>query len=132
LIFLGYIHLFDKHCNIFICWFSCSVHLHQNWFNNNYTYFFLNVSISSVDNWHLSYSLILGHFLFRPFFWRIVSMISQKWDPFYTPVSRRAVLCDWVWRAGVHTGYRTITLVLYIGTLFTLGSLGQRSRSPLL
>ena len=36
---------------------------------------------------------------------------------FYTPVSRRAVLCDWVWRAGVHTGFRTITLVLYIGSL---------------
>jgi hypothetical protein len=63
-------------------------------------------------------------------------------------VSRRAVLCDWVWRvAGIHTGFRTITLVLYIGslpnlatwfpcgrgrTLFILGSLGQRSRSPLL
>jgi hypothetical protein len=50
-------------------------------------------------------------------------------------------------RAGVHTGFRTITLVLYIGslpnvatwfpcgrerTLFILGSLDQRSRSPLL
>jgi hypothetical protein len=65
----------------------------------------------------------------------------------YTPVSRRAVSCDWVWRSGVHTGFCTITLVLYIGslpnlatwfpggrgrTLFILGSLGQRSRSPLL
>jgi hypothetical protein len=64
------------------------------------------------------------------------------WIHFYTPVSRRAVLCDSVWRAGVHTGFRTITLVLYIGslpnlvtwfhcrrgrTLFILGSLGQRS-----
>jgi hypothetical protein len=63
---------------------------------------------------------------------------------FYTPVSRPAVLCDW---AGVHTGFRTITLVLYIGslpnlvtwfpcgrgrTLFILGSLGQRSRLLLL
>jgi hypothetical protein len=51
------------------------------------------------------------------------------------------------WRVGVHTGFRTITLVLYIGslpnlatwlpcgrgrTLFILGSLGQRSRSLLL
>ena len=50
-------------------------------------------------------------------------------------------------RAGVHTGFCTITLVLYIRslpnlaiwfpcgrgrTLFILGSLGQRSRSPLL
>jgi hypothetical protein len=50
-------------------------------------------------------------------------------------------------RAGVHTGFRTITLVLYNEslpnlatwfpgrrgrTLFILGSLGQRSRSPLL
>jgi hypothetical protein len=67
---------------------------------------------------------------------------------FYMPVSRLAVLCDWVWwAAGVHTGFRTITLVLYIGsllylatwfpcgrgrTLFILGSLGQRSRSLLL
>ena len=66
---------------------------------------------------------------------------------FYTPVSRRAVLWDWVWRAGVHTGFHTITLVLYIGslpelvtwypcrwgrTLFILGLLGQRSRSLLL
>ena len=59
---------------------------------------------------------------------------------FYMLVSRQALLCDWVWRAGVHTGFRTITLVLYIGslpnlttwfpcgrgrTLFILGSLGQ-------
>ena len=43
----------------------------------------------------------------------------QNLGPFYTPVSRRAVLCDWVWRAGggVYTGFRTITLVLYIGSL---------------
>jgi ubiquitin C-terminal hydrolase len=49
--------------------------------------------------------------------------------------------------AGIHTGFHTITLVLYIGsltnlatwfpcrrgrTIFILGSLGQRSRSPLL
>ena len=47
--------------------------------------------------------------------------------PFYTPVSRRAVLCDWVWRAvggrpGVHTGFRTITLVLYIGSIANLAT----------
>jgi len=50
-------------------------------------------------------------------------------------------------RAGVHTGFRTIILVLYIGslpnldtwfpfrrgrTMYILGSLCQRSRSPLL
>jgi hypothetical protein len=50
----------------------------------------------------------------------------------------------WLGMAGVHTGFRTVTLVLYIGslpnlatwfpcrrgrTLFILGSLGQRSRS---
>jgi hypothetical protein len=75
---------------------------------------------------------------------------------YFTPVSRRAVLCDWVWRAagggrrevgGIHTGFRIIILVLYIGslpnlatwfpcereiTLFILGSLGQRPRSSLL
>jgi hypothetical protein len=49
-----------------------------------------------------------GHFIF---------------SPFYTPVSRRSVLCDWVWwRAGVHTGFRTITLVLYIGSLPNLAT----------
>jgi hypothetical protein len=36
------------------------------------------------------------------------------------PVSRLSVLCNWVWQAGVHAGFRTITLG------------GQRSRSPLL
>ena len=41
---------------------------------------------------------------------------------FYTAVSRRAVLCDWVWRAGVHTGFCTITLVLYIGSLPNLAT----------
>ena len=69
----------------------------------------------------------------------------------YTSVSRRAVLCDWVWRAadgmrwaaGVLTGFHTITLVLYIQSLPTwatwfpwgrgrticmLVSLGQRSK----
>ena len=73
---------------------------------------------------------------------------SVKKITYYTPVSRQAILCDWVWRAsGVHTGFRTITLVLYIGSLpnlttwfpcgrerilFILGSLDQRSRSLLL
>ena len=45
---------------------------------------------------------------------------------YYTPVSRRAVLCDWVWRVGgwtvVHTGFCTITLVLYIGSLPNLAA----------
>ena len=69
-------------------------------------------------------------------------LFFQRVIYFYTPVSRRAVLCDWVWLAGVHTGFRTITLVLYIGSLpslatwfpcgrgrilFILESLGQRS-----
>ena len=73
--------------------------------------------------------------------------IKNYFKTFYTLVSRRSVLCDWVWRTGVHTGFRTIILVLYIGSLpnlatwfpygrekplFILGSLGQRSRSPLL
>ena len=68
---------------------------------------------------------------------------SHQTLPFHTPVSRRAILCDWVWRTGVHTGFRTITLVLYIEylpnlatwfpcgrgrTLFILGSLGQSHR----
>ena len=26
----------------------------------------------------------------------------------YAPVSKRSALCDWVWRAGVHTGFRMI------------------------
>jgi hypothetical protein len=127
--------------------------------------------------------------------WYLGSIPSHQ--ALYTPVSRRAVLCDWVWRTtgerphrfphnnfisvyriftkldhmiplwkgknpiyfGVkghryykynfwqQGGFRTITLVLYIGSLpnlatwfpcgrgrslFILGSLGQRSRSPLL
>ena len=41
---------------------------------------------------------------------------------FYTTISRRAVLCDWVWRAGVHTGFHTITLVLYVGSLPNLAT----------
>ena len=41
---------------------------------------------------------------------------------FYTPVSRRSILCDWVWRAGVHTGFRTMTLVLYIWSLPNLAT----------
>ena len=53
----------------------------------------------------------------------------------------------WLGMASIHTGFHTITLVMYIGslpnmatwfpsgrgrTLFILGSLGQRSRWPLL
>ena len=72
------------------------------------------------------------------------------WTSSYTPVSRRGRIM-WLgmqgWRVGIHTGFYTITLVLYIGslpnlatwfpcgrgkTLFILGSLGQRSRSLLL
>ena len=49
-------------------------------------------------------------------------MVSVFLIHFYMPVSRRAVLCDWVWRAGVHTGFRTITLVLYIRSLPNLGT----------
>jgi hypothetical protein len=41
---------------------------------------------------------------------------------FIRPSRDRAVLCDWVWRAGVHTGFRTITLVLYIGSLPNLAT----------
>ena len=60
------------------------------------------------------------------------------------PVSRLSVLCNWVWQAGVHAGFRTITLVPYIGSLPNLATWfpvegeepylfwGQRSRSPLL
>ena len=49
---------------------------------------------------------------------RYFSQVSSiKTFDFYAPVSRRAVLYDWVGRAGVHTGFRTITLVLYIRSL---------------
>jgi hypothetical protein len=69
---------------------------------------------------------------------------------FYMAISRRSVLCDWVWRAGrrasVHrthrfphnnfsSVYRNFTKLghtIFCGrerTLFILGSLGQRSRS---
>jgi hypothetical protein len=40
---------------------------------------------------------------------------------FIRPSRDRAVLCDWVWRAGVHTGFRTITLVLYNQIFTKLG-----------
>jgi hypothetical protein len=55
--------------------------------------------------------LVIYHFFFKS--WNSFRFAYH----FYTPVSRRAVLCDWVWRAGVHTGFCTITLVLYIGSL---------------
>jgi tetrahydromethanopterin S-methyltransferase subunit E len=41
---------------------------------------------------------------------------------FIHPSRDGAVLCDWVWRVGVHTGFRTITLVLYIGSLPNLAT----------
>jgi hypothetical protein len=44
-------------------------------------------------------------------------MVSVFLIHFYTPV-----LCDWVWRSGIHTGFRTITLVLYIGSLTNLAT----------
>ena len=53
----------------------------------------------------------------------IKQITAYKRQPhFYAPVSRRAVLCNWVWQAGVHTGFRTITLVLYIGSLTNLAT----------
>jgi hypothetical protein len=40
---------------------------------------------------------------------------------FITLVSRRAVLCYWVWRAGGRPhSFRTLTLVLYFGSLSNL------------
>ena len=38
---------------------------------------------------------------------------------FIRPSRDGAVLCDWVWRACVHTGFRTITLVLSVYRIFT-------------
>jgi hypothetical protein len=40
---------------------------------------------------------------------------------FYTPVLRRGRIM-WLGMAGVHTGFRTITLVLYIGSLSNLAT----------
>jgi hypothetical protein len=55
-----------------------------------------------------------------------LSHISKKYSLFIRPSRDGAVLCDWVWRAGgwagVHTGFRTITLVLYIGSLTNLAT----------
>ena len=75
----------------------------------------------------------------RPMRNKNVSELYYLDDDFHIGlVSRRAVLCDWVLRvAGVHAGFRTITLVLYIGSLpwfpcgrekalFIFGSWGQR------
>jgi hypothetical protein len=74
---------------------------------------------------------------------------SRSWRPLFICPSRDrpnyVIGCSG--RAVIHTGFHTIILVLYIGslpnlatwflcgrgrTLFILGSLGQRSRSPLL
>ena len=62
------------------------------------------------------------------FYWSL--MFSQFMDVrrkvsilFIRPSRDGAVLCDWVWRAGgracVHTGFRTITLVLSVYRIFT-------------
>jgi hypothetical protein len=74
-----------------------------------------------------------GHFIF---------------SPFYTPVSRQAILCDWVWRAArrphrfphnnFSSVYRIFTKLGHVIPLWkgknpiNFGSLGQRSRSLLL
>jgi hypothetical protein len=55
------------------------------------------------------------------FIWNFAWQDKNKMT-FYTPVLRRAVLCDWVWWAGVHTGFRTITLVLDIRSLPNLAT----------
>ena len=125
------------------------------------TYPHLRIRIQNYFAWRNYLTNQISHGILFTFVYYDVSKISIIYAmielysvPFDTPVSRRAVLCDWVWRAGGragghtgHTGFRTITFVLYIGslpnlatrfpcgrvrTLFILGSLGQRSRSPLL
>ena len=59
-------------------------------------------------------------------FWVVNPQRFQNWKlimsyfDFYTPVLRQH--CDWVWWMGFHTGFCTITLVLYIGSLPNLAT----------
>jgi len=61
--------------------------------------------------------MIITEILLKVALHAITLRIKVLFD-FYTPVSRRAVLCVWVRRAGVHT----ITLVLYIRSLPNLAT----------
>ena len=99
----------------------------------------------------------LGHCIFSPsffswplYFQSFLFLLAIVFSvlPFDTPVTRRSVLCDWVWRAGGRphrfpynnftSVYRIVTKLSHMipgrrgRTFFILGSLGQRSRSPLL
>jgi hypothetical protein len=77
----------------------------------------------TVDLMTLKY---IGFFTFhRGIMWPSL-MFSQFMDVqrkvsilFIRPSRDGAVLCDWVWRACVHTGFRTITLVLSVYRIFT-------------
>ena len=116
-------------------------------------YFKIHKLVSSYFDCIIFVSIVVVLFssLIRPYkmnsLFLSTGCIAQILTFFIRPSGDGAVLCDWVWRAGVHTGFRTITLVLYIGslpnlatrfpcgrgrTLFILRSLGQRSRSSLL
>jgi hypothetical protein len=104
------------------------------------------LSIASIFFIHCFDVFVICFMFFLSLFQCLLSTISlvfirSSWDgPYY-------VIGYGGWRAVVHTDFRTITLVLYIGslpnlatwfpcgrgrTLFILGTLGQRSRSPLL
>jgi hypothetical protein len=58
------------------------------------------------------FSFLMLHCLFFDVLLLIISLVSTT--IFYTPVSRRTVLCDWVWRGGGPTGFFTKNLFLFI------------------
>ena len=75
------------------------------WKGKNFIYFGV-ITIIPFDNLYR-----------RAYFVMHIFLVNLRKYHKYTPVSRQAVLCDWVWRADVNTGFRTITLVLYIGSI---------------
>ena len=70
--------------------------------------------------------LFYVYFYLLSYFWFSTILFVYMLGFYYTPVSRLAVLCDWVWQvggwAGVHTGFLTIGFVLYIGSLPNLAT----------
>ena len=113
------------------------------------SYVWLNCTCSLHVKWEMSslYDMYIVHVLpvkEKKNFYKEDNF--STWESFlYVRLETGRIM--WLGMAGVQTGFRTITLVLYIGslpnlatwfpcgrgrTLFILGSLGQSSRSPLL
>ena len=151
-----------------MCWYTDFLFVISIKYDFKYllsTYYSLKINCGLGVHWHLPpllHQLNMTSHIYITI--NLFNLCQQSFFPFYiyffkcwhrlnetflyARLGDGAVLCDWVWRAaGVHTGFCTITFVLYIEslpnlakwfpcgrgrTLFILGSLGQRSRSPLL